>query len=46
LLSIVLEPVELNTTVVGVPAKPVDPRLADLPAFTMDQTPPPPECVI
>ena len=44
--SIVLDPVEPHTTVVGVPAKPVGPRLTDLPAFTMDQTLPPPEYVI
>ena len=44
--SIVLDPVEPHTTVVGVPAKPVGPRLTDMPAFTMDQTLPPPEYVI
>jgi len=44
--SIVLDPVEPHTTVVGVPAKPVGPRLTDMPAFTMDQTLPPPDYVI
>lgn len=44
--SIVLDPVEPHTTVVGVPARPVGPRLTDLPAFTMDQTLPPPEYAI
>jgi serine O-acetyltransferase len=44
--SIVLDPVEPHTTVVGVPARPVGPRLTDMPAFTMDQTLPPPEYVI
>jgi serine O-acetyltransferase len=44
--SIVLDPVEPHTTVVGVPARPVGPRLTDLPAFTMDQTLPGPEYVI
>jgi serine O-acetyltransferase len=44
--SIVLDPVEPHTTVVGVPARPVGPRLIDMPAFTMDQTLPPPEYVI
>jgi serine O-acetyltransferase len=44
--SIVLDPVEPHTTMVGVPAKPRGPRLTDLPAFTMDQTLPPPEYVI
>jgi serine O-acetyltransferase len=44
--SIVLDPVEPHTTVVGVPAKPVGARLTELPAFTMDQTLPAPEYVI
>jgi len=44
--SIVLDSVEPHTTVVGVPAKPVGPKLTDLPAFTMDQTLPAPEYVI
>lgn len=44
--SIVLDPVEPHTTVVGVPARPVGPRLTDMPAFTMDQTLPPPEYAI
>jgi serine O-acetyltransferase len=44
--SIVLDSVEPHTTVVGVPAKPVGPKLTDMPAFTMDQTLPAPEYVI
>jgi serine O-acetyltransferase len=44
--SIVLHPVAPHTTVVGVPAKPVGAKLTSLPAFTMDQTLPPPEYVI
>lgn len=35
--SIVLSDVAPHTTVVGVPAKPIGPRLVDTPAFTMDQ---------
>ena len=44
--SIVLDPVEPHTTVVGVPAKPVGPKLTDMPAFTMEQTLPGPDYVI
>jgi serine O-acetyltransferase len=44
--SIVLDDVAPHTTVVGVPARPVGPKLVDLPAFTMDQTLPPPEYMI
>jgi serine O-acetyltransferase len=44
--SIVLEAVEPHTTVVGVPARPVGPKLTDMPAFTMDHTLPPPDYVI
>ncbi len=36
--SIVLAPVEPYTTVVGVPARPVGPRLKTMAALTMDQT--------
>lgn len=35
--SIVLDDVAPHTTVVGVPARPVGPKLTDLPALTMDQ---------
>ena len=44
--SIVLDHVAPHTTVVGVPAKPVGPKLTDLPAFTMDQMNAPPEYMI
>jgi serine O-acetyltransferase len=44
--SIVLDPVAPHTTVVGVPARPVGAQLVDMPAFTMDQTLPPPEYTI
>jgi serine O-acetyltransferase len=44
--SIVLDPVAPHTTVVGVPARPVGPKLTDLPALTMDQSLPPPEYTI
>jgi len=44
--SIVLDPVEPHTTVVGVPARPVGPKLTDMPAFTMDQMLPGPDYVI
>ena len=44
--SIVLDDVAPHTTVVGVPAKPVGPKLVDLPAFTMDQMIAPPEYMI
>jgi len=44
--SIVLDNVAPHTTVVGVPARPVGPKLVDLPALTMDQMIPPPNYVI
>jgi serine O-acetyltransferase len=44
--SIVLDPVEPHTTVVGVPARPVGPKLTDMPAFTMEHTLPGPDYVI
>jgi serine O-acetyltransferase len=44
--SIVLDPVAPHTTVVGVPARAVGPKLVDMPAFTMDQTLPAPDYVI
>ena len=44
--SIVLDDVAPHTTVVGVPARPIGPKLVDLPALTMDQMMPPPEYVI
>jgi serine O-acetyltransferase len=44
--SIVLDPVEPHTTVVGVPAKPVGAKLTGMPALTMDHHLPPPEYVI
>jgi serine O-acetyltransferase len=44
--SIVLDPVAPHTTVVGVPARPVGPKLVDLPALTMDQMLPPPDYAI
>ena len=44
--SIVLDHVAPHTTVVGVPAKPVGPKLTDLPAFTMDQMIAPPEYML
>jgi serine O-acetyltransferase len=44
--SIVLDDVAPHTTVVGIPAKPVGPKLVDLPAFTMDQMIAPPEYMI
>lgn len=44
--SIVLDDVAPHTTVVGVPAKPVGPKLVDLPALTMDQMIAPPEYMI
>jgi serine O-acetyltransferase len=44
--SIVLDPVPPHTTVVGVPARPVGPKLTDLPALTMDQMLPPPDYAI
>jgi serine O-acetyltransferase len=44
--SIVLDDVAPHTTVVGVPARPVGPKLVDLPALTMDQRLPPPEYMI
>ena len=44
--SIVLDPVLPHITVVGVPARPIGPKLTDMPAFTMDQTLPPPEYAI
>ena len=44
--SIVLDPVAPHTTVVGVPARPVGPKLTDLPALTMDQMLPPPDYAI
>lgn len=44
--SIVLDPVEPHTTVVGVPARPVRARLTDMPALTMDHSLQPPDYVI
>ena len=44
--STAVKEVAPHTTVVGVPAKPVGPKLTDLPAFTMDQMIAPPEYMI
>ena len=44
--SIVLDEVAPHTTVVGVPARPVGPKLTDLPALTMDHMLPAPEYAI